>query len=44
MGQINFKFQYSMTKAPTIVVSHRIANLRLPVMMLLSTGVERSFV
>jgi len=40
LGQINSKFQYSITKAFTIVVSHRFANPVLPVMIPQGTTVN----
>ena len=42
--QINLKFQYPMIKTFTVLVSHYITNPDPPVMMLLGTTVDGSFV
>ncbi len=43
-GQVDLKFQYSMTKTFTTVISHRLANPGLPVMMPWGFTVNGSFV
>jgi len=39
--QINFKFQYTMTKTFTTIVSHRLETPGVPVMMPMGTTVDR---